>query len=238
VAAKQRGDRKWSRIPADDLAAAVEASRSISGVLRVLGITHSGTAYKHIRARIAAEGFSVEHFDPYTRTHLSTTRAIPWHEILVRRAPTEGRRSTAMLRRALVESGRDVQCALCEVKDTWNGSPITLHIDHTNGVFTDDRPQNLRFLCPNCHSQQETSKRTRRLVQRCVDCGTKTSSKASLRCKSCANRLNAMSQGTKIEWPSNDLLREMLSNSSYLAVGRSLGVSDNAVRKRLRREAA
>jgi hypothetical protein len=36
----------------------------------------------------------------------------------------------------------------------WNGKSLKLILDHRNGNNTDDRPENLRFLCPNCDSQQ------------------------------------------------------------------------------------
>lgn len=38
----------------------------------------------------------------------------------------------------------------------WNGKPLPLILDHKNGVNSDNRPKNLRFLCPNCDSQLET----------------------------------------------------------------------------------
>ena len=36
------------------------------------------------------------------------------------------------------------------------GKPLTLHVDHINGVNNDCRRENLRFLCPNCHAQTPT----------------------------------------------------------------------------------
>lgn len=48
------------------------------------------------------------------------------------------------------------QCAVCNLENMWNGNPIVLELDHINGVSNDNRLENLRFLCPNCHSQTKT----------------------------------------------------------------------------------
>ena len=48
------------------------------------------------------------------------------------------------------------KCAHCNISDSWNNKPITLQLDHINGINNDNRLENLRFLCPNCHSQTET----------------------------------------------------------------------------------
>ena len=45
------------------------------------------------------------------------------------------------------------ECFVCGLKDKWNGHKISLHLDHINGINGDHRLENLRFLCPNCHSQ-------------------------------------------------------------------------------------
>lgn len=47
------------------------------------------------------------------------------------------------------------ECNICKI-DLWNNRPISLHLDHINGDSTDHRIDNLRFLCPNCHSQTDT----------------------------------------------------------------------------------
>ena len=39
---------------------------------------------------------------------------------------------------------------------SWNGRPIPLELDHVNGRRTDNRLDNLRILCPNCHAQTDT----------------------------------------------------------------------------------
>jgi 5-methylcytosine-specific restriction endonuclease McrA len=60
------------------------------------------------------------------------------------------------LRRRLIRSG--IKNALCEIcgNTEWNGQPISLELDHVNGKSNDNRLENLRILCPNCHAQTET----------------------------------------------------------------------------------
>ncbi len=41
---------------------------------------------------------------------------------------------------------------------SWNGLPLSLILEHANGVNTDNRPSNLRLLCPNCDSQNSSTR--------------------------------------------------------------------------------
>lgn len=50
---------------------------------------------------------------------------------------------------------RGNKCESCGITD-WNNKPLTMHIDHVNGNRTDNRFENLKVLCPNCHSLTET----------------------------------------------------------------------------------
>lgn len=57
--------------------------------------------------------------------------------------------------RIISEGILEYKCSWCGIKE-WNGGDITLHLDHINGISNDNRIENLRFLCPNCHQQTPT----------------------------------------------------------------------------------
>lgn len=139
----------------DDLEDAVKRSKSISETMRRLGIRSvAGGNHAHVRDRIAREGIDTSHF--LGQSHLRGTVSIhkrPANEILVYNR--HGRRETAsVLRRALDEIGRERICAACGIDEVWNGKPLVLEIDHINDDFLDNRPENLKYLCPNCHQQK------------------------------------------------------------------------------------
>lgn len=71
------------------------------------------------------------------------------------------------LHRALQELGRPYVCEGCGLGPEWQGRSLTLDIDHINGEHNDNRPDNLRYLCPNCHRQcDETNRPWRKTRQR------------------------------------------------------------------------
>ena len=47
------------------------------------------------------------------------------------------------------------KCSRCDLSE-WQGEPLVLEMDHINGVRTDNRLDNCRLLCPNCHSMTPT----------------------------------------------------------------------------------
>lgn len=59
-------------------------------------------------------------------------------------------------RRIIQKKLLEYKCFECNLDGEWNGKPLSLQLDHINGVNNDHRIKNLRFLCPNCHTQQDT----------------------------------------------------------------------------------
>lgn len=65
--------------------------------------------------------------------------------------------STHHLKNKLIKAGLlPVVCAICSLKPVWEDKLLILHLDHINGVRSDNRIENLRLVCPNCHSQMDT----------------------------------------------------------------------------------
>ena len=63
---------------------------------------------------------------------------------------------THQLRSRLISEGyKEYKCEECGI-DEWNGKRIGLELDHISGVRSDNSLENLRLLCPNCHSQTHT----------------------------------------------------------------------------------
>jgi hypothetical protein len=148
------GYTKYSR---DRLVEIVASSQTMSEVLLRLGLRLSGGSHAHIKRRLRQHGIDTGHFVGSRANrgsqHVGGPAKIPWQEVLVLRAPNAPRVHSQRMRRALRESGRRYCCEVCGQEPTWNGTTLVLQVDHINGLPQDSRPENLRFICPNCHSQ-------------------------------------------------------------------------------------
>ncbi|MEV7401061.1 HNH endonuclease signature motif containing protein [Streptomyces sp. NPDC091267] len=153
-------------LPRRQLATAVAESRSLAGVLIALGQVDNGGSRARLKRDIEAYGLSTAHFSG--QGHSAGTRS-PYRktaaEILIRTETGKSRTRTALLRRALDDVGLPHACAVCGTCDTWRGNRIVLEIDHINGDRLDNRLENLRYLCPSCHSQTETFSKRRNTAQ-------------------------------------------------------------------------
>lgn len=79
--------------------------------------------------------------------------APPLEDVLKGMHPEYG--AGCVKKRLLKEGVKSKTCEDCNISE-WRGLPIVIELDHINGNSKDHRLENLRMLCPNCHSQTPT----------------------------------------------------------------------------------
>lgn len=225
---------------------AVKEASCMRDVCLLLDVRVSGRVYKSFKERIARLGLDTSHWNN-RKKHVKAER-LKLEDILVK--DSDYQHGTTLKKMLLRHGMLEYRCYTCGIRD-WQDKHINLHLDHINGDRQDHRLQNLRLLCPNCHTQTHTygnknnkSSRSSAEVKRAIEKGKKKlknkynfckeCNKGIVRratyCKSCYGRKK---KGFQIEWPDIDTLAKMVKEKGYTAVGKELGVSDNAVRKHL-----
>ncbi|MFJ3187153.1 HNH endonuclease [Streptomyces halstedii] len=127
----------------------VACSRSVAEVVRRLGINPVGGNQAHIGRRIAALRIDTSHFLRAPRGRPKGALGNP----LTLGSPSNGRIPGDRLHRELLRTGIAESCG---IGTEWNGRPLRLEVDHANGEWWDNRPDNVRLLCPNCHAVTDT----------------------------------------------------------------------------------
>ncbi|MFE7773143.1 HNH endonuclease [Streptomyces sp. NPDC057445] len=152
----EREGARWTR---ETLESAVAVSTNMCQVLRHLGIDVVGGQHTHISRRIRALGIDTSHFVAARRTEnmRGNRRRRSAGEILVEIHSTHAKRTpNERLKRAVRDLGVSERCALCGIEPIWQGQPLPLEVDHIDSNWRNNRVENLRLLCPNCHAITST----------------------------------------------------------------------------------
>jgi hypothetical protein len=146
------GTARLSTCSDDEVRSAFAASRSLADLMRRLGLAPKGGNYRVMKQRLRRLGLDPDQLHGQGWATGVRHAAVPITELLVagRWCPN------ALLKRRLIEEGLfEASCAGCELVE-WLGRPIPLELDHINGDRDDNRLDNLRLLCPNCHALTPT----------------------------------------------------------------------------------
>src|SRR5690606_32531626 len=139
----------------DDLKKLVEKSRSLRQVILALGLNEAGGNYLTLKKKIKEWNIDISHF--LGQGHLKG--GFPHNTISVKDVLTNKKYLKSFgVKEKLLKAGLlqykcgNVECGITQ----WQGKSIVLELDHIDGNKYNNQIENLRLLCPNCHSQTKT----------------------------------------------------------------------------------
>lgn len=230
----------------EEFKSSVLNSTSIAQSLLKLGLSPKGGNYRVFKKFQTMYNVDISHFTGQGylkgKTHNYNTTSLS--EILVNGYDYN---SNKLRKRLIAEGIKEHKCECCGLTE-WMGDLIPLELDHVDGNHFNNTIENLKVLCPNCHAKTPTYRgknkknknsqsvknkiqlQKNKKIYNCSSCGIQLSSKSKTGfCNNCYKKTQR-----KVERPDKDKLLKEISESSYLAVGKKYGVSDNCIRKWLK----
>jgi len=202
---------------------------SLADILREFNLHPGAGNYKTLKRRIEEDKIDITHIP----LGLSSNKGrgfmnyIPASTYLNANSNISGDR---LKQKLIKEKILEEVCSACGLKPIWNDKKLVLQIDHINGDSKDNRIENLRLLCPNCHSQTDTfAGKKLKKTNKCNNCSKKISKESNL-CLKCS-----FEDKEKISWPSDDELSKMVWKKSLTDLSKELKVSDSVIRKRCKK---
>lgn len=144
---------KWK--DKEQVAELAARSISITDMLRNAGLSTAGSNFKTVKRWLDKHNINTQHFEVgYAKVaQYNFARRRTAGDIFCEHSNVV----QCTLRKVVIRDHViEYKCAKCGNVGEWCGAPLTLQLDHINGINGDNRIENLRWLCPNCHTQTDT----------------------------------------------------------------------------------
>jgi hypothetical protein len=242
---RKRTSKIW-QISKTDLQLLVNKSNSIVEILKTLGLKPYSGNHRTLHKRIQEDKICLNQLETNRhnwRIHfmqsMGSKYSINNKDIFCKNSKYSN--NSQIKKKIINEYGILEQCSICQTGNIWNNEPLSLQLDHINGINNDHRLENLRLLCPNCHSQTETfsGKRKKTQQKQCKKCSQPISDKKFAKfCESCRTKEKQKNYIKRSKFnPNKEELTNVLksNNWNYSATGRHYNVSDNSIRKKCKK---
>lgn len=211
------------------LSEVVRNNFSVREVIAEFGIKYTTSSYRYIKNKINKYSIDTSHFRSQTYSG-NIVKRIP---VILAKNSTSYRVKAELLRKEMVKVGITYKCSKCGNNGKWLDEELTLQVDHKDDDCFNNEPDNLQFLCPNCHwlkTKKSYKKKDCKLesTRDLCSCG-KAKCINSKVCKACRNKNSSSKR--KVTRPEKDILKSLILHKSFKQIGIDFGVSDNAVRK-------
>ena len=195
----------------EDLENLVASSNSWHDLSKKIGYNcNSGDLKKQIQKRIEVFNIDVSHFKRVAKTAVQRNE----ENIFIENSTAD----QSVVRRWYKKNNyTPYKCSICEMEPFWNGKKLTLILDHINGKNTDDRIENLRWVCPNCNMQLPTTNRRKINTSYDTDCKKITNENQ----KTLLNVLPV----------TREELKNLIRTTPFVKIGEKFKVTDNTIRK-------
>jgi len=136
---------------------AVMNSLSINDVLTFLELKHAGGTHSHISKKIKLFNIDITHFLGKSKLgRIANKHSVTSFTEEVLKKDGKAWKSSHIKPMLFKFNLKDNICEECCLEPFWNGKEIKLQLDHIDGDTLNNELENLRILCPNCHSQTKT----------------------------------------------------------------------------------
>jgi hypothetical protein len=206
----------------------IKSSKNRRDVLNKLNWDMKTCGYRKLNRYIKKNNIDISHFETRSQQYERTKDLIflnkkkSLDKILVSNSTYL---NTSSLKKRLYKEGlKQPICEECGQDENWRDKHISMVLDHINGVYDDNRFENLRIVCPNCNAALPTH------------CGrnSKRNGKIKILKTNEEKKINKKFQSINARTtkrPSIEQLNSDINLLGYVGTGKKYGVSDSAIRK-------